>query len=163
MAKSEVSCSFSYIMAAKLKALKGILKSWNKEVFGKVEVKKKEALCRVSLWDELEKQRELVLEEREEIIKVKEEFKSWAVLEEISWRHKSKELWLKEGDRNTGYFHRMANAHRRRNCLRKNSINGKMPEKEAERKTCVSYHETHTCVKRPNRAHMSMQHKMHIL
>ena len=53
-------------------------------------------------------------------------------MEEISWRQKSRELWLKDGDRNTGYFHRMANAHRRRNCLRKISINGKMLEKEAE-------------------------------
>ena len=124
--------SFSYILAAKLKALKGILKSWNIEVFGKVEVKKKEALRRVSFWDDLEKQRELVLEEREERLKAKEEFKSWAVLEEISWRHKSRDFWLKEGDRNTGYFHKMANAHRRRNCLRKISINGKLLEQEAE-------------------------------
>ena len=76
--------SFSYILSAKLKALKGILKSWNMEVFGRVEVKKKEALQRVSFWDDLEKQRELVLEEREERIMAKEEFKSWAVLEEIS-------------------------------------------------------------------------------
>ena len=124
--------SFSYILAAKLKALKGLLKSWNMEVFGKVEVKKKEALQRVSFWDDLEKQRELVLEEREERIMAKEEFKSWAVLEEISWRQKSRELWLKDGDKNTGYFHKMANAHRRRNCLRKISINSKMKEKEAE-------------------------------
>ena len=28
---------------------------------------------------------------------------------------------------------------------------------------CVSYHETHTCVKRPNRAHTSIQHEMYIL
>ena len=124
--------SFSYILAAKLKALKGILKSWNMEVFGRVEVKKKEALQRVSFWDGLEKQRELILEEREERIRAKEEFKSWAVMEEISWRQKSRELWLKDGDKNTGYFHKMANAHRRRNCLGKISINGKMLEKEAE-------------------------------
>ena len=124
--------SFSYILAAKLKALKGILKSWNMEVFGRVEVKKKEALQRVSFWDGLEKQRELILEEREERIRAKEEFKSLAVMEEISWRQKSRELWLKDGDKNTGYFHKMANAHRRRNCLGKISINGKMLEKEAE-------------------------------
>ena len=124
--------SFSYILVAKLKALKGILKSWNMEVFGRVEVKKKEALQRVSFWDDLGKQRELVLEEREERIMAKEEFKSWAVLEEISWRQKSRELWLKDGDKNMGYFHKMANAHRRRNCLRKIIINGKMIEKEAE-------------------------------
>ena len=53
-------------------------------------------------------------------------------MEEISWRQKSRECWLKEGDRNTGYFHRMAIAHRRRNCLTKISINGKRLDKEAE-------------------------------
>ena len=40
--------SNSFIQAAKLKASKGILKTWNKEVFGKVEVKKKEAYHKVS-------------------------------------------------------------------------------------------------------------------
>ena len=124
--------SFSYIIAAKLKALKGILKSWNMEVFGRVEVKKKEALERVSFWDVREMQRELALEEREERTMAKEEYKSWAVLEEISWRQKSRELWLKDGNKNTGYFHRMANAHRRRNCLRKIRINDKMIDNEAE-------------------------------
>ena len=63
--------SDNFIIAAKLKALKGILKTWNKEVFGKVEVKKKEAHRKVSFWDDLEKDRELVLEEREERTKAK--------------------------------------------------------------------------------------------
>ena len=45
---------------------------------------------------------------------------------------KSRETWLKEGDRNTGFFHSMANAHRRRNCLQNISINGSRLDKEAE-------------------------------
>ena len=53
-----------FILATKLKALKGVLKTWNKEVFSKVDVKKKEALRRVLFWDDLEKDRELVFEER---------------------------------------------------------------------------------------------------
>ena len=40
--------SYSFILSAKLKALKGILKSWNREVFGLVETNKKDALRRVT-------------------------------------------------------------------------------------------------------------------
>ncbi|RVW20831.1 putative ribonuclease H protein [Vitis vinifera] len=34
------------------------------------------------------------------------------------------EVWLKEGDRNTSFFHKMANAHRRRNSMARVKING---------------------------------------
>ena len=112
--------------------MKGILNTWNKEVFGIVEAKKKEALHRASFWDDLEKERELVLEEREERTKAREDFKSWIVLEDISWGQKSREIWLKERDRNTSFFHRLANTHRRRNCLRKITINGRRLNKETE-------------------------------
>ena len=124
--------SFSFILTAKLKALKGILKAWNREVFGKFETNKKDALHRVTFWDDLEKERGLGLEEFEDRAKAKDDFKSWAFLEEISWRQKSRETWLKEGDRNTGFFHRMANAHRRRNCFKNISINDRRLDKEVE-------------------------------
>ena len=101
-------------------------------MFGKVETQKKDALRRVSFWDEIEKERDLGLEEAEERAKDKDDFKSWALMEETSWRKKSRETWLKEGDRNTGFFHRMANAHRRINCLNSISINGTKYDKEAE-------------------------------
>ena len=42
------SGSFSFVLASKLKALKGILRVWNKEVFGRVDLQKKEALSRIS-------------------------------------------------------------------------------------------------------------------
>ena len=114
--------------------MKGILKAWNKEVFRKVETNKEDALRRVSFWDDHEKERGLVLEEVEERAKAKADFKSWAILEEISWRQKSRETWLKEGDRNTGFFHRMVNAHMRRNCLKSICINGRKLDKEADTK-----------------------------
>ena len=43
-----------------------------------------------------------------------------------------KELWLREGDRNTGYFHRMANAHRRRNTMDRIKVSGVWLSKEQE-------------------------------
>ena len=45
-------------------------------------------------------------------------------MEEISWRQKSRETWLKEGDKNTGFFHKMANSNKMRNCLKKIKVNG---------------------------------------
>ena len=53
-------------------------------------------------------------------------------MKEILWSQKSIETWLKEGDRNTGFFHRMANAHRRRNCLNNISINDRKLVKEVD-------------------------------
>ena len=126
--------SFSYILSAKLKALKGILKAWNRDVFGKIETNKDDALRRVTFWDDCEKVRALTREEAEERVKARADFKSWALMEEISWRQKSRETWLKEGDRNIGFFHRMANSHRRRNCINSICINGRRLEKEVDNK-----------------------------
>ena len=117
---------------AKLKALKGVLKNWNRDVFGNVETNKKDALRRVSYWDDLEKERELKPEEAEGRVNVRVDFKRWALAEEIFWRQKSRETWLKEGDRNTGFFHITANAHRIRNYIKSISINGRKLEKEDE-------------------------------
>ena len=38
----------------KIKALKSKLKIWNKEMFGRVEENKKNALSKVAAWDKLE-------------------------------------------------------------------------------------------------------------
>ncbi|RVW89785.1 putative ribonuclease H protein [Vitis vinifera] len=57
--------SASYILDAKLRALKNILKIWNKEEFGLVEAKKGEALKQVEYWDEKEKYDVLNMEDCE--------------------------------------------------------------------------------------------------
>ena len=56
-------------------------------------------------------------------MKALKEFKHWAMLEEIMWRQKSREVWLKEGDINTRFFHRMTNSQRRGNQITKMRIN----------------------------------------
>ena len=77
------------------------------------------ALKKVAHWDVIETERPLSLSELEEKVAAVEEFKSWALLEETTWRKKSREIWFKEGDRNTWFFHRMENPHKKRNSISK--------------------------------------------
>ena len=119
----------SYVLMEKMKALKAKIKEWNKGVFGCVDEQKKSALNKVAHWDDMESRRPLSDGERQDRLGAMEEFKKWATLEEISWRQKSREIWLKEGDRNTGFFHNMANSHRKRNnidriCIGDQCLNG---------------------------------------
>ena len=122
----------SYRLAIKLKELKQNLKIWNKEVFGSLERNKAEALQQVELWDLVEGERSLIEEELSRKKEAKEGYAKWVSLEETHWRQLLREIWLKEGDRNTGYFHRMANAHRRVNFLDKIKINGVRLSEEQE-------------------------------
>ena len=76
----------------KLKALKFRLRNWNKDVFGRVEERKRLA----SHWDDLESQRPLSLNEMEEKVAAVEDFKKRALLEETWWGQKSREIQLVE-------------------------------------------------------------------
>lgn len=44
--------------------------------------------------------------------------------EELSWIQKSRAHWLKEGDSNTKFFHRVANSHKRNNYIGRVEIDG---------------------------------------
>ena len=52
------------------------------------------------------------------------DLKKTALLEEISWRQKSRVLFLKEGDSYTRFFHRMANSNKRNNSIENLMIDG---------------------------------------
>ena len=55
-----------------------------------------------------------------------------ASLEKISWRQKSKALFIKEGDNNTQFFHRIANSHRQTNQIREVEVDGIHYEDESD-------------------------------
>ena len=114
----------SHYIAEKLKALKKDLKKWNKEVVGNISFNRAEAFSRLQRWETKENENALTPEDLEAKNLDLEEYKKWALLEETSWRQKSREIWLREGDKNTKYFHKMANARARRNFLSKIKVNG---------------------------------------
>ncbi|KAJ9689585.1 hypothetical protein PVL29_014989 [Vitis rotundifolia] len=100
----------SYVLAKKLQALKYDLKKWNKELGSLSE------------------------EDRSCQRIARNEYSHCAILEEISWRQKSRALWLKEGDNNTKFFHHMANARRRGNFINSLTVRGVRLNKEEELK-----------------------------
>ena len=74
----------------------------------------------------------LSLEDQTHRTQIKGEIAHLVSLEEISWRQKSRFLFVKEGDNNTHFFHWVANSHRRTNYLRGIEVDGVLYENEEE-------------------------------
>ena len=108
------------------------------ECFGRLELNKRQALSQLEAWDQVEEERELFMEEAKAKKEAKDAFSKWASLEEIHWRQKLREIWLREGDKNTSFFHRMANSHFRKNSLASIKINGVWLTEDQEMREGIS-------------------------
>ena len=86
------------------------LKEWN-EVFGNIECNKSKLLDDLRELDAIEEVRALESVELAKKGEVSRELEACLLMEEVSWRQKSKILWLKEGDKCSKFFHSMANSH----------------------------------------------------
>ncbi|XP_043705329.1 uncharacterized protein LOC122655176 [Telopea speciosissima] len=100
-----------YIFFIKLKLLRAHLRSWNRNTFGIIHQNVCNAEDRVSSaeitcnQDPNEANRGILAEAKKNLHKV-------LLQEEIFWRQKSRVKWLKEGDRNTKFFHNLVKARR---------------------------------------------------
>lgn len=111
-----------------MRNLKRDISKWNREVCGKLDYQRNKVLEELGFLEQIAEHRENTREEKLKALSLKLDLKQIAIAKEISWRQKSRCLWLKEGDKNTKFFQRMANSHRRGNSIDKLKIEGEIIE-----------------------------------
>jgi hypothetical protein len=121
----------SFIFACKIKTLKMDLKKWNEEVFGNIECNKSKLPNDLRELDTIEEDWALDSAELAKKGEVSKELEACLLMEDVSWRQKSKILWLKEGDKCSKFFHSMANSHRRYNSIDSFMIEGNLTNNQA--------------------------------
>ena len=99
------------IVANKLERIKKDLKKWNREVFGIVKERIKSLQANIVEIQQKPPTRENL--ELEAALSL--ELDDWLLKDELRLTQKSRELWLKEGDRNSRFFHLFTLVRRRRN------------------------------------------------
>ena len=103
-------------VGGKLQAFADVLRVWNKETFGNIFHNKRRLLARIQGVQKcLSNNYAFHLAILEE--KLVSEYSNVLEQEEVFWQQKSRNCWLKEGDRNTSFFHMSTVVRRRRNKL----------------------------------------------
>jgi len=112
-------------------------------VFGNMDSLKLARLEGLRALDRLEEERGLDFEELLRKNLIASDLERTILQEEISWRQRSRVLWLKEGDKCTKLFHRIANSNRRSNTIESLVVNGSVTsDQPAIRDHIVHFYES---------------------
>ncbi|KAL0399388.1 UNVERIFIED_CONTAM: hypothetical protein Sradi_2282100 [Sesamum radiatum] len=127
-------------VAAHIAACRADLSLWSKTVLKADKGNKKRLETELQRLSEGPRSSEVV----ERCAQLRHELERIAAHEETLWRQRSKEVWLREGDRNTGFFHRKASRRFQTNLITrlKNSA-GLWVDNEKDIQQCIVDHFAH--------------------
>ena len=111
--QTEVEGSHSYRLVRKQDVIKAELKRWNKTSFGYTNERINELEAKLA---EIQKA-ELSKKNLEKEAALSMELDEWQARNETKWNKKLWELWIKEGDKNTRFFHLSTLKRMRRNVI----------------------------------------------
>lgn len=119
-----VSGTASFIFASKLKTLRNEIKIWAKDMDSKADMLIKKNLEELDALDNLDMDGMLDDNGKERRGKLKTDLASNMSREAISWRQKARYKLLKEDEKNTKYFHFLANYKKKNNYIEEMCTNG---------------------------------------
>ncbi|KAH7690203.1 RNA-directed DNA polymerase protein [Dioscorea alata] len=122
----------AFILSKKLPYLKAKIRTWAKDNFGNSNVLKNSLLFELNSLDSISKSRSLTKDENIRASHLRYELSTFFKQEEIYWKQRSRNTWLKEGDSNTKFFHSVANGRRNNNCIHRLNHNGQWVEGNQE-------------------------------
>lgn len=104
-------------MTDKLKLVKSNLRAWNLVVFGKIDEQINAIEDKIHDIDMEANIKNLTDGEVASRKELQIELWSWLRRKESYWAQVSRVKWIKEGDKNTRYFHKVASTRRRKNSI----------------------------------------------
>jgi len=107
-----------------LNFLKSKLKVWNRDVFGHLDTKLDALIEKIKVFNAKEQLQSLSRVEKFERLEVKRELSLVRKWLDTFWRQRAKEHWILKGDRNTKFFHILANFRRKFNAIRSICMDG---------------------------------------
>ena len=136
----------SSTLPEKLKAIKISLKKWNTLEFGSIDSHISNLEIVIQSIDGLANLRNLEDHELVERKSAQCQLWEWLKRKESLWAQKSRIQWLKEGDKNTRFFHTMASINRRKNLIESISHKRKFCESpsDIQEAACDYFHSIFT-------------------